>query len=257
VSRWSYSRITTYEKCPRAYRYKYIDREKEAFESIEAFMGSRVHETIEYLYGAEGRPVPKDEALKYYATRWDQKWNDRVRVVREGETAAQYLDLGADTVAAYYPRFVADELVTRAIEHEVQMALGGKYEFHGYIDRCARDRDGVPWIIDYKTGKNAPAEFIGKEADQVRAYGLAMLKSCEHIDTINLRLDFVRAGAVLEGAIARSDMDKVERQLVSRIEAAEVQSYSTRVSRLCDWCGYNDRCEGPRRAKEPKGALPF
>lgn len=260
MSRWSYSRITTYEKCPRAYRYKYIDHEPEAFNSIEAFMGSRVHETIEYLYEAEGRPVPLDEALKHYTMRWAQKWLNPptpIKVVREGETADQYLGMGADIIRRYYPRFVTDELVTRAIEHEVKMVLGGKFEYQGFIDRCARDRSGGAWIIDYKTGKHAPAEFIGKEADQVRGYALAMLRDCPHLESIHLRLDFVRADSILEGVMHRSDMDKVERQLVSRIEAAEVKSYTTRVSPLCNWCGYNDRCEGPKKAKEPKESLPF
>jgi RecB family exonuclease len=49
---YSFSRITTFEQCARRFRYRYLDGVKEAFHGVEAFMGQRVHEVIEWLFNA-------------------------------------------------------------------------------------------------------------------------------------------------------------------------------------------------------------
>lgn len=47
---YSHSRLSTFEQCPNKYKLHYIDKvETEAEQSIEAFLGSRAHETLEKL----------------------------------------------------------------------------------------------------------------------------------------------------------------------------------------------------------------
>lgn len=44
---YSYSRLRCYEQCPQKYKFQYIDKIKiEAKESIELFLGKRVHKTL-------------------------------------------------------------------------------------------------------------------------------------------------------------------------------------------------------------------
>ena len=47
---FSNSRIETFEQCPRKYKFRYVDSIKTDTEGIEAFVGKRVHETLEKLY---------------------------------------------------------------------------------------------------------------------------------------------------------------------------------------------------------------
>ena len=47
---YSHSRLSAFEKCKLQYRYRYIDRIKRDTQSIEAFMGNRVHDALEKLY---------------------------------------------------------------------------------------------------------------------------------------------------------------------------------------------------------------
>ena len=47
---YSYSRLNTFKNCPHQYKIIYIDKIKKQDESIEAYMGKRVHETLEWLY---------------------------------------------------------------------------------------------------------------------------------------------------------------------------------------------------------------
>ena len=57
---FSISRIGTYRDCPRQYKFAYIERPQVEFEdTVEAFLGSRVHEALEKLY----RDKRHEEAL--------------------------------------------------------------------------------------------------------------------------------------------------------------------------------------------------
>ena len=48
---YSHSRLNTFEQCPQKFKLKYIDKvETDVEESVEAFLGSRAHETLEKLY---------------------------------------------------------------------------------------------------------------------------------------------------------------------------------------------------------------
>ena len=52
---FSYSSLQSYQKCPAQFHFRYIKRIFKNDEGIEAFMGKRVHETIEYIYIKKNR----------------------------------------------------------------------------------------------------------------------------------------------------------------------------------------------------------
>ncbi|MBU1656572.1 MAG: PD-(D/E)XK nuclease family protein [Candidatus Omnitrophica bacterium] len=43
---YSYSRINTFKSCPMKFKFQYVDRIKTDDKGIEAFMGSRVHDSM-------------------------------------------------------------------------------------------------------------------------------------------------------------------------------------------------------------------
>ena len=47
---FSFSKINTYQSCPQKYKINYINGVRKKHESIEAFMGKRVHEVLDWLY---------------------------------------------------------------------------------------------------------------------------------------------------------------------------------------------------------------
>lgn len=265
AEKYSISKLGTYESCPKQYEYKYVVREKPAFDSIESFMGSRVHDTVEWLYTtkqAGGRPSLK-AALDFYQARWLQCYQENsipVRVVRQdGSTQSDYVKQGARMIEGFHERFLEDTDTTVAIEYEVEAQIGDSpYTLLGYIDRLVRKKDSVLEIIDYKTSKRTPDEFIGKEADQLRSYAYAYMRKHPDVTLIDLRLCFLRSGEDRTGMFRRQDMAQVERQLLSRIAATKVdKALIARPSALCAWCGFNDRCEGPASKKGKGGGEPL
>jgi putative RecB family exonuclease len=261
---YSYSRITTFEQCARRFRYRYVDGVKEAFRGVEAFMGQQVHSTIEWLFNERTRSVEptSEQAVSYYCTAWDTEAADgaaRVHVVKRDMSLESYRRMGAEVVAAFHAeRFVGDTRETVATEKHFAVSFNG-HRFQGFIDRLARDADGLLHVIDYKTGARAPRTFAGKEADQLRAYGLGLFIESDAAE-LELVLDFVRAGKTLRQRIRRDEAAAVERMLSERIDAVEASSvFPPNPGVLCGWCGYNDICEAsgegwPRRGAGASGA---
>ena len=248
-STYSFSRISLFEQCARRFRYRYLDGVKEAFDSIEGFMGRQVHDTVEWLFAekARGRVPGAADAVRRYCRRWDEEIMAaprRINVVKRGEDVETYRRGGAEILTRFHrERFLPDDLETIATEKHFSITLGGRHRFQGYIDRLARDRAGRLHVIDYKTGRRVPDAFTGKEAEQVQAYALAIFAD-RAVEEVDLVLEFLRPGKTLRARIARSDAQSVEVRLVGQIASVEEATvFPPSPSALCEWCGYNDICE--------------
>lgn len=74
---FSHSKIGSYETCPLQYKYAYIDRVKvEVEDTVETFLGNRVHEALEKLYRDKQfeKLMSMEELLTYYNKLWTEEW---------------------------------------------------------------------------------------------------------------------------------------------------------------------------------------
>jgi hypothetical protein len=72
---YSISQLNNFEECALQYRLIYVDRIKRYVEGIEAFLGQRFHEAMEWLYRERAfRVVPLEELLAYYEKVWAERW---------------------------------------------------------------------------------------------------------------------------------------------------------------------------------------
>ncbi len=80
---FSYSSLQSYQKCPAQFQFRYIKRIFKDEEGIEAFMGKRVHETIEYIYDQKksGVNLSFDKIIQYHHSLWENKWHGSVAIV--------------------------------------------------------------------------------------------------------------------------------------------------------------------------------
>ena len=79
---FSHSRLETYETCPQKYKFRHIDQIlKPEEQTVEAFVGSRVHETLHKLYRdlQLTKLTPLDELIEYYAERWKANWSSTIK----------------------------------------------------------------------------------------------------------------------------------------------------------------------------------
>jgi len=77
---YSHSQLSTYEECPLKYKLCYRDKIKRDVESVEAFLGSIVHEALKKCYGHVrlAKLATLDELLASYDNLWRQNWHDGI-----------------------------------------------------------------------------------------------------------------------------------------------------------------------------------
>ena len=83
---YSHSRISCFENCPYKYKLKYIDKVSPEIEkTIEAFMGSLVHQALEKLYSdlRYKKVNTAEEIISYYNDQWEKNWNPAILIVRK------------------------------------------------------------------------------------------------------------------------------------------------------------------------------
>ena len=250
---YSNSRIEAFEKCPRKYRFRYIDNIRTDTEGVEAFVGKRVHETLEKLYRdlRMTKLATIEELLHFYESAWEKNWHGRVQVVREGITPGHYFALGRQCLTDYYKRYHPfDQGKTLGLEERIEMKLadGEKtYSVQGYIDRLTWVPGTETYEIhDYKTGASVPTQEEADQDRQLALYQLGILQRWPDAKNIKLIWHYLASDKEIASSRTRADLAALEHDVIDVIHDIEKETqrgqWDVRVSRLCDWCEYKSIC---------------
>ena len=246
---YSHSRLGSFEKCPLQYRFRYVDRIKRDIKGVEAFMGQRVHEALEYLYRQklQGRTPKKKEVLEVYHRNWKAEYNDdKVRIVRREYHAADYRTTGEICLSLYYDRHRPfDDGTTLGLEEKFEIALdpGGRHQMLGYIDRIVRAPDGAYEVHDYKTAASLPSEEDLRRDRQLTLYQMAVQERYPEAREVRLVWHFLIHGRQLTSTRSPEAVAEHRQRMIRLIEVIErARDYPARESALCRWCDYRDVC---------------
>ncbi len=264
-STYSHSRLSTFENCPRQYRYRYIDKLPRPGPGIEAHVGICVHKALEFYFGEllAGRPAPsRSELLAFYEKTWSATPVAGLRIVRNGFDSGDYHLLGRhclENSEAGVAASAVGEIL--GIEKKIDILLDkdGRYRLIGYIDRFMRGADGVYEIHDYKTSGSLPRTRDIQQDRQLALYELgvrgalpatAKVKHVWHYLTFGRRFQRVLSSAQLQG-FARATVS-----VIRRVEKETEFAAHTRI--LCHWCDFNEHCPEGRAYLEnqPRPGLP-
>ncbi|MFB3923062.1 MAG: RecB family exonuclease [Terriglobia bacterium] len=246
---YSHSRIQTFENCPQKYKFQYIDRiEKPEEETIEAFVGSRVHDALEKLYDDLQRCKlhSLEDLLTFYDGIWKKEWVPTIRIVKENFTAENYFDYGVKCIRNYYERYKPfDQAQTLETEARLVFPLDerGEYKIQGYVDRIARRADGVWEIHDYKTGSHLPPQAEIDSDRQLALYQIGLQNRWREATRVELVWHYVAYDTTLRSQRAPEDLKKLAAETIRVIEQIEEEKdFAPRESKLCNWCEYRAEC---------------
>jgi putative RecB family exonuclease len=96
---YSHSRLSCFEICPRQYWYRYVAKvEVPELQTIEAFLGTRVHEALEQLYQnvMSCHPMTAAGLLTCYESKWQACWSDQIKIVRADDPRDDVMVAAAD-----------------------------------------------------------------------------------------------------------------------------------------------------------------
>lgn len=248
-TKYSPSKLNTYKDCPRRYRYRYVDKLKRYTQSVEAFLGTCVHSSLEKLYEDifHGKALTLEETLAVYDAAWDEGWSAAIEVRKKEYQPEDWKKLGRECVRAYYEAnhpFTQNKTV--AVEKRIGfpvVAGGQEYLIEGYIDRLALGPDGAFEIHDYKTARTLPSQADVDEDRQLAIYDLAVRHEWPDTKDVRLVWHFVRHGKSLVSsrtAESRAALRAELSKLIERIKSDHV--FEPNKTPLCDWCEYRDIC---------------
>lgn len=247
---YSHSRLSSFEQCPYKFKLQYIDKvEIEVSESVEAFMGNRVHETLEKLYRdlMFHKKNTLDDLLDFLNDEWAKNWNDAIVIVKEQYTSENYQSMARKFISDYYRRYDPfDQDKTIAIEERILINLddSGEYTLQGYIDRLAEVSDGHYEIHDYKTSSRLPVPEYLQQDRQLALYSIGVKDRYPDASDVRLKWHFLAFDKELDSTRTEQELEDLKQntiQLIDTIESAE--EYPTNPSRLCDWCEYQEICK--------------
>lgn len=259
---YSHSKINCYEQCPLKYKYKYIDRLTPARgESIEAFLGSRVHEALEKIYrDLKYEKLPSlQEILDYFNKRWEEEWKDDIVIVKDEYSAENYRKMGERYITDFYKThepFNHSTTIALETEYTVPLDEEGNYYMHVRIDRLALN-DGVYEIHDFKTSNTLPGQDYLDNDRQLALYAYGVkykFPDAEKIKLIWHYLAFNKEMVSFRTDDALENLRKETLDLIQKIENEE--DFQARESALCSWCEYQPLCPRFRHIYEIKEQQP-
>ena len=247
---FSYSQLSTFNNCQQQYKIIYLDGNRKKHESIEAFIGKRVHETLEWLYNDKNMIksyITFDSICENYDKKWSKEWHDDIYITDYTKNSAYYYAIGKKCLSNYYSRYgpIFNQKVENT-EIELIFMIEG-YKLRGVIDRLDQPESGK-WIVhDYKTGKNIKSKRQALNDIQLALYQIAIEQNYNNIDEIYLNWHFLRTGNEVSITHNKEHLKKIEKKIGKNIERIialmnNENNFIPNETLLCNWCYYWEEC---------------
>ena len=242
--------------------------------SVEAFLGSRVHDTLEELYRNKLNAKSLDEGGACSSSlptsgksRNPTTFSSSTNSLRLDDYYHQGVKALDDYWNHYYP---FDGEKTIALEQRIELYLDDakQYRLQGFIDRISKTASGVWQIRDYKTKRALPTLQEARLDRQLALYQIGLQHMWDGTENVELIWHYLLFDEEIKSTREKSDLEKLKIEtihLIQQVEKAiDENDFPYRESRLCDWCDYFDICPAkkhlaqvrklpPREFKEDEG----
>jgi putative RecB family exonuclease len=253
IHRVSFSRLSTFERCPKAYNYKYTQTEPERILSAKTLLGNLVHQEISKLYKNKNLHIETTLSIII------DEYKDNIAFLKNECVDSEFISWiekeGCNILGFHYRNvFQYDDLLTLHVEREIEFDLHFGKKITGQVDRLAVSKSGIPIVIDYKTGSDRQS-YVSDVPDllQLEIYGAAVLLDMK-AKAVEVRRHAVRSAKEEAFGITVSDLPRIRASVTRWIRSLEQHRYPTaKPGKICEWCGYNPICA--ERAFEPSLGL--
>ena len=257
---FSYSQLNSFKICPQQYKIIYLDGIRKKHESIEAFMGKRVHGVLEWLYNRENMKKTYmifDHLCQAYDDQWAAEWHQHIYIADARKNSDYYYSVGKRCLSNYYSRY-GPTFDQRVENTEVGLKFSlGNYTFRGIIDRLDHPEPGK-WIVhDYKTSKHPKSERQAMNDIQLALYQIAVEQNYGQVNDISLTWHFLRTGSEVTVLHTSEQLEKLRNKLIRMVEKIiqfmdNENNFLPKETLLCNWCYLWEECTakvGPNPVK--------
>jgi putative RecB family exonuclease len=250
ASTYSYSKIDSFNQCRLKFKYRYIDNLMTEIETIEAFMGSRVHEVLKEFYDFIKNKVlkPKEWLVSRYDDLWNKNYKDSIKIVKKDFSAEDYCEKGKKCLLDYYEEYEPfDQTKIVKTEEPIRFTLthnGEEYPFFGILDRLDwNDEEKIFEIHDYKTSATLVTQENADADLQLPLYQLAIMSKWPEAKKARLIWHFLLFNKQIESFRTKEQLKELQEIVVNKITEIEVcKEFPPFKSALCDWCDFQEIC---------------
>lgn len=247
---YSNSRIESFEKCKLQYKYRYIDRVPLKVETIEAFLGTKVHEALKELYDFVKNKIvkPKEWLLSKYEELWKKDFSDAIKIVKDELSAEEYFQKGKKSLIDYYDEYQPFDL-TKIVKTEESIYFNlergeEEYRFVGILDRLDwNDKEKTFEIHDYKTSGSLITQEQADNDFQLPLYQLALMSKWIEAEKAKLIWHFLLFNKQIESSRTKKKLMEIQDAVIEKIKTIEsCEEFPPFKSALCDWCDFQEIC---------------
>lgn len=246
---YSHSRLSTFEQCQLKFKYRYIDKIISKTQSIEAFLGKMVHDTLEWLYfkTSQENIIPSiDKIIEYYANRWETSDNENIVIIKKGLTKKDYFNKGVKFILDYYGKHAPFEEKTIGIEKRIVIELSESegHKIQGFIDRLVHNPKKDEYEIhDYKTGNFLPKKEKFDTDRQLALYSIGVKELFGKDKNVVLVWHYLAHNIKICSQRTNEQLEQLKKEILELITKIEsTTEFIPNKSALCDWCEYKEMC---------------
>jgi RecB family exonuclease len=234
----SASSIGTYEKCPKNYHYRYIEKPdvpKQKWPHLE--FGSCAHRVLELFHldlidnvrdPSEYADLMKD-CFKKGLKEFD------IEILRD---ELLYLK----EVLQEYLNIILEEGLPQVISAEMDFNFKiGEYTVRGFIDRVDKIGPGEYHVVDYKTSKN-PSYLTNF---QLLLYALAIKERYPDAEIIHGSYVLLKhKSKLMSWSFTEKDYQETIQKVIDTGRSIDTEAvWEKKPSVLCNWCDYRTICQ--------------
>lgn len=249
MTSFSHSRLSSFEICPLKYKFVYIDRIKvEAEDTIETYLGSRVHEALEKLYRnlQFEKLMQRKELLAFFNREWGKNWKDTIIIVKKEYSKENYRKMGERYIKDYYKKykpFNQGKVIGLETTDLLPLDDEGKCKFYIRIDRLMDMGNGLYEVHDYKTNTTLPKQEDLDTDRQLAMYSLWVKNEFKDFKKVRLVWHFVAFDKEMDSYRTENQLEELRQDVLAKIhEIEETKEFPAKVTRLCNWCLYRGLC---------------
>lgn len=242
----SWSRVQLYLRCPRAFRFRYIEEAPSSFTSSALVLGSAVHDLVGAHYGRimAGESVEATpDAPAFIGACFDEA--DPAVKFGAKEDRDGLCELGGAMVGALSDHdLVGDTWSVAGVEERVEGPLIDEAPpFVGYLDLLLVDGDGQTGVVDFKTTRSKWSNSTLREySGQLVLYDALLGGDTAHRSFVTVTKAKSPKVQQLTVEGNEQELEALREQVRHVWRGIESGAFPARPGWGCASCGYQDRC---------------
>lgn len=233
--RLSKSKVNSFLKCRREFKYRYIDKIEEEPNDAMA-LGTDVHEIAENFIKTGG--IHSDN------------YREKLQELANEQQSKYDLEVHLNHLAEFFKSIFKNDVMSYEVFSVEDYLYDEKHDFSGLCDLVVRDENDDIIIIDYKTGKPGS---IKKYRLELCYYKMLLESKYPNVDIISAGIFFTKDGKARflnfvecqdKGAFCTDKDCQASIDLLdfirSEIDAGRLQPNK---QFLCKYCTFQKRCE--------------